>query len=137
MESYFAHVPGIKIVMPGTPEDAAGLLDRIEPGTATLRGGVLEETLARSLDTGGGQRTVMALRDLRERVAAESRVRHLAHHDPLTGMANRLLLHEELARAEAAACRDGGGFALLCLDLDRFKPVNDLYGHAAGDRLLR
>jgi diguanylate cyclase (GGDEF)-like protein len=60
----------------------------------------------------------------------------MARHDPLTNLPNRLLFHERLAWTQAGARRDGGYTALLMLDLDRFKPVNDLHGHAAGDRLL-
>lgn len=60
----------------------------------------------------------------------------MARHDPLTKLPNRLLFHERLQRTQAAAQLGGGHTALLMLDLDRFKPVNDLHGHAAGDRLL-
>ena len=74
--------------------------------------------------------------DVTDRVRAETRAAHLAHHDPLTGLANRRRLAEELAAALARARREGGGVALLLVDLDRFKPVNDLHGHAAGDELL-
>ena len=60
----------------------------------------------------------------------------MARHDYLTGLPNRLLFHERLAWTQAETRRHGGHTALLMLDLDRFKPVNDLHGHAAGDRLL-
>ncbi len=60
----------------------------------------------------------------------------MARHDPLTGLPNRLLFRERLAWTQTEARRQGGHTALLMLDLDRFKPVNDLHGHAAGDRLL-
>jgi diguanylate cyclase (GGDEF)-like protein/PAS domain S-box-containing protein len=68
---------------------------------------------------------------------AEAHIRHLAHHDALTGLANRALFRERLGRALAAARRRGGPVAVLCLDLDRFKPVNDTLGHPVGDALLR
>ena len=62
---------------------------------------------------------------------------HDALHDWLTGLGNRELLHREATRALDAAPRPGGGVALLVLDVDRFKSVNDTLGHAAGDRLLQ
>lgn len=66
----------------------------------------------------------------------ERRMAHLARHDPLTGLPNRLLWNERLAAALAQAQRHGERLALLMLDLDRFKDVNDTLGHATGDALL-
>ncbi|MCK2096888.1 sensor domain-containing diguanylate cyclase [Thauera aromatica] len=63
--------------------------------------------------------------------------RHDAHHDALTGLGNRVLLKEVVDRQLALSRRQGGGLALLYIDLDDFKPVNDRFGHAAGDELLR
>jgi len=76
------------------------------------------------------------LLNVRDRLRAE-RVRHLAHHDGLTGLSNRVLLHERMSGALDLAGREGGSLAVLCLDLDRFKAVNDTLGHAAGDLLLQ
>lgn len=76
------------------------------------------------------------LLNARDRLRVE-RVRHLAHHDGLTGLSNRMLLHERIGSALDVAGREGETFALLCLDLDRFKAVNDTLGHAAGDLLLQ
>lgn len=74
--------------------------------------------------------------DVTERRRSEKRIRYLAHHDPLTGLANRALftarLEEEITRADSGGHR----LALLYLDLDRFKYVNDSHGHGAGDALL-
>ncbi|ACV37092.1 periplasmic/7TM domain sensor diguanylate cyclase [Candidatus Accumulibacter phosphatis] len=67
---------------------------------------------------------------------SEAELRKLAHHDPLTGLANRSLLYDELRRSIARGKRGGETFAVLMIDLDGFKPVNDTYGHAVGDRLL-
>jgi diguanylate cyclase (GGDEF)-like protein/PAS domain S-box-containing protein len=62
--------------------------------------------------------------------------RKLAFQDPLTGLPNRLVFHDRLQHALAVGERRGSGVAVLFLDLDGFKPVNDLYGHATGDRVL-
>lgn len=106
-------------------------------GTTTLTSGIPVELRRRQIETAAGTRTVVALRDLRERVESENLIRHLAHHDALTGLANRTLLMLRLDEEQARVGRGAEGFAVHCLDLDRFKPVNDVYGHAAGDRLLR
>jgi diguanylate cyclase (GGDEF)-like protein len=83
---------------------------------------------------------VATYEDASERTRAAARVRFLAHHDPLTELPNRVLFQERLEQAmrKATDRRAGGGEAvvLLCLDLDRFKQVNDTLGHAAGDELL-
>ena len=68
---------------------------------------------------------------------SHERIAHLARFDPLTGLANRSLLRERLEDALARAVRTSGGCALLFVDLDRFKIVNDTLGHLSGDRLLR
>jgi diguanylate cyclase (GGDEF)-like protein/PAS domain S-box-containing protein len=86
---------------------------------------------------GRGVGYVALAADVTERQAAEARVRHLAHHDGLTGLPNRLLFQERLAAALADARRSRRGGAVLLLDLDRFKEVNDSLGHPAGDELLR
>ncbi len=70
------------------------------------------------------------------RLRDEERVRHEAVHDPLTGLANRTLLQDHLAKAIARSKRDGTTTGVLFVDLDNFKEVNDLYGHAAGDAVL-
>lgn len=68
---------------------------------------------------------------------AELRMQHRAHHDHLTGLPNRALLEEHLVVALARAKRLGSAVAVLFLDLDRFKPVNDVHGHDTGDEVLK
>jgi len=74
--------------------------------------------------------------DITERKQAEQRIHHLAHHDPLTGLANRVALEARLEQAIADARRNERKVALLFIDLDRFKMVNDSLGHAVGDLML-
>jgi diguanylate cyclase (GGDEF)-like protein/PAS domain S-box-containing protein len=77
------------------------------------------------------------IQDINDRHQAQERVRHRALHDPLTGLANRSLLQELTEQAMALAERHRHGVALLYLDLDGFKPINDQHGHAVGDRVLQ
>ena len=77
-----------------------------------------------------------ALRYARERKRAEQRLMQLAHHDQLTGLANRTTFHERVGQAITRARRRDTRFAVLYLDLDKFKAVNDTMGHDAGDTLL-
>jgi diguanylate cyclase (GGDEF)-like protein/PAS domain S-box-containing protein len=72
--------------------------------------------------------------ELRRR--AEADLAHQATHDPLTGLPNRVLMHDRLAQALARLDREAGSLAVLLLDLDRFKVINDSLGHNAGDRIL-
>jgi len=95
------------------------------------RGGVL-------LDAEGTvARVVVVSRDISERKAAESHVQHLAHHDALTDLPNRTLMSDRMHQALAYARRDNAMLAVMFLDLDHFKPVNDTLGHETGDQLLK
>ena len=75
-------------------------------------------------------------RDITDLKDAERRLRELATHDYLTGLPNRVLLYDRLEQALARFQRHGQAVALLYLDLDRFKPVNDEFGHQIGDAVL-
>ncbi|MHA7881089.1 MAG: putative bifunctional diguanylate cyclase/phosphodiesterase [Saccharospirillum sp.] len=72
-----------------------------------------------------------------ERSQAESQIRHMAHHDALTDLANRSLMEDRVNQAILQVGRDGGHAALLLIDLDRFKNINDSLGHQTGDSVLR
>ena len=95
------------------------------------------ELIQRVVDVGGKPHHAVAIRDLRARKEAERSIQFLAHHDPLTGLPNRASFHKKLDHEVAAALDSGQRLAVLFLDLDRFKEVNDLFGHAVGDHTLQ
>ena len=74
--------------------------------------------------------------EITERKQAETKIAHLALHDILTGLSNRAAFNETFAATISESTNSGESFALICVDLDRFKYVNDLFGHAVGDTLL-
>jgi diguanylate cyclase (GGDEF)-like protein/PAS domain S-box-containing protein len=97
---------------------------------ATRRVPILDEK-------GGAQYLLGIAEDITERRRAEERIAHLANHDALTDLPNRAAFTAHLAHTIERAAADGKRFALMFLDLDRFKEINDIFGHAAGDALLR
>lgn len=76
-------------------------------------------------------------KDITERREMEQKLKHMAQHDVLTGLPNRALFEDRVQKAIAQAKRDGTRLALMSIDLDRFKPVNDSFGHHVGDVLLQ
>ncbi len=115
--------------------------DNLRPhrGNATrarIRDSMVEDQLvemtARAIEYRGRDATVIALRDLTETARAQRAIEHLASHDPLTALVNRAAFDIGLNEA----VRTGAPFALIAVDLDRFKAVNDLFGHGAGDAIL-
>lgn len=82
-------------------------------------------------------RMVGTFSNIDARKQEEQRMRRMAHEDALTGLPNRVLLHDRMRQAILAADREGHKVGLVYFDLDHFKPVNDTHGHAVGDRLLR
>ena len=94
-------------------------------------------TATRFVDAHGQDRGILGvIVDITERKRTEEIVRQLAYYDPLTGLANRLLLRERMTQAMLTSKRSGHHGALMFLDLDNFKTLNDTYGHGAGDLLL-
>lgn len=131
------------IVLAGATTDGDVLLAQLQDVTAQR---TAEQTLrdaGRELERRVEERTadlelanVRLQHEIAERARFENRLEHLALHDPLTGLPNRALLLDRMQHAIDRARRDGGSLALLFIDLDRFKLVNDSYGHISGDRLL-
>ena len=110
-------------------------------GTAKHRtrdGRIIEVVVfSRRLDYEGAPAVLIAIIDITERKEAEARIAHMAHHDALTDLPNRVLFRQRMADALAQRSRTGNLIGALCIDLDNFKLVNDTLGHPIGDRLLQ
>ncbi|MCB1970481.1 MAG: EAL domain-containing protein [Geminicoccaceae bacterium] len=103
-------------------------IDRLGPAIALLAAVLL---IMLGFETSMARRAEARVRE------REEQARHLAEHDPLTGLANRSLLAIQMGQALDAACRGGYGVVLMALDLDGFKSINDTFGHDTGDQLLQ
>jgi diguanylate cyclase (GGDEF)-like protein/PAS domain S-box-containing protein len=113
---------------------------RDKPVEASPKKGGAERVLeiaVQEIEYRGRASQVLAVRDLTDAKAAQRQIEHLARHDGLTGLPNRRLFQERLEHALALSRRNGDSIALLALDLDRFKAVNDLFGHGEGDVVLK
>ena len=122
------------------PRLRAGETLRIDEHVVTRHDGTpLDVALTASpvLREGAVVGAVVVLRDVRDRKTLELRLVHQAFHDPLTGLPNRALFLDRLEHARARSLRDGGTQAVLFLDVDRFKVINDSLGHRTGDQVLQ
>lgn len=129
--SSFLTNEGSRLTLTATPDQPIETDLRDQTGTS-----IPVEVIFHSVTYGARPHYAVAIRDLRARRRAEGQIRYLAHHDPLTGLANRASFHRHLDQEIKRARSAGTKIAVLCLDLDRFKEVNDLFGHAAGDIML-
>lgn len=115
-----------------------GLLERFETEHLTAYGETrLVEVSASPIDMGGEDGILQIVTDVTERKTAVEKIVRMATHDELTGLPNRNLLMDRLSQAFANADRNGHNVALLFIDLDQFKAVNDSIGHDVGDLLLK
>ena len=97
---------------------------------------VMTKRIALKDAAGQAKYLVSTIHDVTERKQSEARIAHLALHDPLTDLPNRAAFNDHLASTFGDVRRGQPGFAILCIDLDRFKEVNDVFGHSVGDLLL-
>lgn len=125
----------------GRASDGRGIVlrwDPRRPGAELLRQAIPILTLAfLAAAIGLGLLFRVTRRAAKKLLLSEAEAKHLALHDPLTGLANRTLFTDRLIHAHALLRRKPGYLGVLCVDLDRFKEVNDSYGHDAGDQVIR
>jgi diguanylate cyclase len=132
--SGFETVERVRMAVPEMPVVVLSGRDDDEFALQALQGGA-EDYLVKG--SGDGDLIARSIRYAIERKKAEEKLAYLAQYDPLTGLANRALFHDRLDQALARAARSGDMIALMFVDLDRFKAVNDTLGHSGGDALLQ
>lgn len=107
--------------------------EKVKVGRLIRRDGRIIEAISRITPEGGW---VSTNEDITERCQAEARISHMARHDPLTNLPNRILFRERMSDALARVAEDSHAITLFLVDLDNFKAINDRFGHAIGDDLL-
>jgi diguanylate cyclase (GGDEF)-like protein/PAS domain S-box-containing protein len=144
-EHALAQMPPYGWIAPSQLQAAPRRIERIladglltfESGARMRDGSVIPtEVRARRIDTPLGPMLIGVIRDISERMENRMALEHLAYHDGLTGLSNRVHLEDRLALSIADARRYHDEFAIAYIDLDHFKAVNDRYGHTAGDSVL-
>ncbi|MEP3072703.1 EAL domain-containing protein [Maricaulis sp.] len=134
-------MPVSKLALDAAAMSALADIDDTRPVTCRLRGrnggGLTVQVRARKIDFNGEASDVLVFRDVSAEERARARMTHLAHHDTLTGLPNRLRFREALDDAIEQAWQNDTMVAVVIFDLDRFKEVNDVHGHATGDALLK
>lgn len=137
---------GVRLTELFVPADRNKINDRLansatDPAELSMQGAngevIPTEVRGRDIIYRGTRTRVSAMIDLRDRKKAEDRIRFLAQHDPLTDLPNRALFNDRLVAMIKHTIKTGTPSAVLLVDLDRFKDINDLHGHPAGDEVIK